>query len=369
MKKVFSIIGSVIYFILALGFAIVYNVASAWIAFVISFGALFTYIFGVFLDKDMVEIGGLSFLGSIALYLFMMGLSYSSNFFLVGSYYFNTLITVVFFVLYFYSKKKNFATSLVTIVSCMPLGYALSILTLSRGGFSFVLTIFAILLAIAGIFTTISANKKFGPHLISLSISAGLAVIALIAVIVENDPEGYYAATYVVFILLGLMLLGSFIFMMKCRGFHNSNEKEAMVATTASVSAPIDKEEKLEEEDTCEKIDRLYAEMKRNEREVAKKEETINLTTEASLPKEEPTLVEPTIEEPTVVEEATIVEESIIEEPKVEVNNDDYLIKTKELDLSSSLDDFLYKDKKDDSLGNLSDYDPMDSLKNLGNDK
>ena len=74
-----------------------------------------------------------------------------------------------------------------------------------------------------------------------------------------------------------------------------------------------------------------------------------------------PSIDEIKIEEP-------IIEEKEIENPK-DLKDEDYLIKTPHVDLSSSLDDFLYHKDPDDSFGSISNYDPMDSLKGLGEDK
>ena len=74
-----------------------------------------------------------------------------------------------------------------------------------------------------------------------------------------------------------------------------------------------------------------------------------------------PSIDEIKIEEP-------VIEEKEIENPK-DLKDEDYLIKTPQVDLSSSLDDFLYHKDEDDSFGSISNYDPMDSLKGLGEDK
>jgi len=385
MKKIFSIIGSIIIFIFVLGFSIFANDPVDWIIFPMMVILLPLYISSIFINNEKMEMVVLSILTGIVVHNICIGIFSGValvNFFASGLVFFNSMIIGAFVVLYFMENKSSFISKIGYFLMVMPFAFSLNLVYYSSAdniAAGIIFGVFALLLGLSAIFAKIGVAQIDGPHVYLGIVALALSIIGYIVFlgIVGQSyllPLGFTEIILIILSIVGLAYL-SYIDkkIEKNKGIStSSNEKyEKSYKESTNVETVEVKKEDIKRHDES---NTFMNPIKEESKEDTIKEDTISPKVDATLdikPEESidsntlntiPSIDEIKIEEP-------IIEEKEIDNPKDLKDDDDYLIKTPHVDLSSSLDDFLYHKDEDDSLGSISNYDPMDSLKGLGEDK
>ena len=385
MKKIFSIIGSIIIFIFVLGFSIFANDPVDWIIFAMMVILLPLYISSIFINNEKMEMVVLSILTGIVVHNICMGIFSGValvNFFASGLVFFNSMIIGAFVVLYFMEYKSSFLSKVGYFLMVMPFAFSLNLVYYS-GAYNIaagiIFGVFALLFGLSVIFARIGIAKIDGPHVYLGIVALALSIIGYIVFlgIVGQSyllPLGFTEIILIILSIVGLAYL-SYIDKKIEKNKEistSSNEKyEKPYKESTNASAMEVKREGIKPQDES---NIFMNPIKEERKEDTIKEDSISPKVDATLDKKSedesidsntlntiPSIDEIKIEEP-------VIEEKEIDDPK-DLEDDDYLIKTPHVDLSSSLDDFLYHKDEDDSLGSISNYDPMDSLKGLGEDK
>lgn len=385
MKKIFSIIGSIIIFIFVLGFSIFANDPVDWIIFAMMVILLPLYISSIFINNEKMEMVVLSILTGIVVHNICIGIFSGValvNFFASGLVFFNSIIIGAFVVLYFMENKSSFISKIGYFLMVMPFAFSLNILYYSSAdniAAGIIFGVFALLLGLSAIFARIGIAKIDGPHVYLGIVSLALSILGNIIFLgIEGQsyllPLGFTEIILIILSIVGLAYLsylGKNIEMNKEVSTSSSEKYENAYKMSTNVETVEVKKEEIKPHDES---NTFINPIKEESKEDTIKEDTISPKVDATLDKKAedesidsntlntiPSIDEIKIEEP-------VIEEKEIENPK-DLKDDDYLIETPNIDLSSSLDDFLYHKDSDDSFGNISNYDPMDSLKGLGEDK
>ena len=348
------------------------------------------YISSIFINNEKMEMVVLSILTGIVVHNICMGIFTRVawlNFFASGLVFFNSIIIGAFVVLYFMENKSSFLSNVCYFLMVMPFAFSLNIVYYSAAyniAAGIIFGVFALLLGLSAIFARISVAKIDGPHVYLGIVAGALSIIGYIVFLgIEGQsyllPLGFTEIILIILSIVGLAYLsyiGKKIEMNKEVSTSSSEKYEnAYKASTNVETMEVKKEEIKPHDESNTFINPIKEESKEDTiKEDTIKEDSISPKVDATLDKKAdeesidsntlntiPSIDEIKIEEP-------IIEEKEIENPK-DLKDDDYLIKTPHVDLSSSLDDFLYHKDEDDSFGSISDYDPMDSLKGLGEDK
>ena len=384
MKKIFSIIGSIIIFIFVLGFSIFANDPVDWIIFPMMVILLPLYISSIFINNEKMEMVVLSILTGIVVHNICIGIFSGValvNFFASGLVFFNSIIIGAFVVLYFMGNKSSFISKIGYFLMVMPFAFSLNILYYSSAdniAAGIIFAVFALLFALSSIFARIGIVKIDGPHVYLGIVSLALSILGNIVFLgIEGQsyllPLGFTEIILIILSIVGLAYLsyiGKKIEKNKEISTSSNEKYEKAYKMSTNVDAMEVKREDIKTQDESKPF---INPIKEERKEDTIKEDSISPKVDANLDKKTyesidsvtlntiPSIDEIKIEEPTI-------EEKEIENPK-DLKDEDYLIKTPYVDLSSSLDDFLYHKDPDDSFGNISNYDPMDSLKGLGEDK
>ena len=385
MKKIFSIIGSIIIFIFVLGFSIFANDPVDWILFAMMVILLPLYISSIFINNEKMEMVVLSILTGIVVHNICMGIFSGLawlNFFASGLIFFNSIIIGAFVVLYFMGNKSSFLSKVGYFFMVMPFAFSLNIVyysTMDNIASGIIFGVFALLFGLSAIFARIGVAKIDGPHVYLGIVALAISIIGYIVFLgIEGQsyllPLGFTEIILIILSIVGLAYL-SYIGKKIEKNKEistSSNEKyvESYKMSTNASAMEVKKEEIKPHDESKPFMNPIKEERK----EDTIKEDSISPKVDSTLeikPDESidsntlntiPSIDEIKIEEP-------IIEEKETDDSKDLKDDDDYLIKTPHVDLSSSLDDFLYHKDEDDSFGSISDYDPMDSLKGLGEDK
>ena len=220
--------------------------------------------------------------------------------------------------------------------------------------------------------------KIDGPHVYLGIVSLALSILGNIVFLgIEGQsyllPLGFTEIILIILSIVGLAYLsyiGKKIEKNKEISTSSNEKYEKAYKMSTNVDAMEVKREDIKTQDESKPF---INPIKEERKEDTIKEDSISPKVDANLDKKTyesiasvalntiPSIDEIKIEEP-------VIEGKEIENTK-DLKDEDYLIKTPHVDLSSSLDDFLYHKDPDDSFGNISNYDPMDSLKGLGEDK
>ena len=384
MKKIFSIIGSIIIFIFVLGFSIFANDPVDWILFAMMVILLPLYISSIFINNEKMEMVVLSILTGIVVHNICMGIFSGValvNFFASGLIFFNSMIIGAFVVLYFMENKSSFLSKVGYFLMVMPFAFSLNIVyysTMDNIAAGIIFGVFALLFGLSAIFARIGVAKIDGPHVYLGIVSLAISIIGYIVFLgIEGQsfllPLGFTEIILIILSIVGLAYL-SYIGKKIEKNKEistSSNEKyvESYKMSTNVETVEVKKEEIKPQDESKPFMNPIKEESK----EDTIKEDSISPKVDATLDIKDDESIDsntlntiPSIDEIKI--EEPIIEEKEIENPK-DLKDDDYLIKTSQVDLSSSLDDFLYHKDEDDSFGSISDYDPMDSLKGLGEDK
>jgi hypothetical protein len=384
MKKIFSIIGSIIIFIFVLGFSIFANDPVDWIIFPMMVILLPLYISSIFINNEKMEMVVLSILTGIVVHNICIGIFSGValvNFFASGLVFFNSIIIGAFVVLYFMENKSSFISKIGYFLMVMPFAISLNILYYSSWdniAAGIIFGVFALLLGLSAIFARIGIAKIDGPHVYLGIVSLALSILGNIIFLgIEGQsyllPLGFTEIILIILSIVGLAYLsyiGKKIEKNKEISTSSNEKYEDAYKMSTNVEAMEVKREDIKTQDESKPF---INPIKEERKEDTIKEDSISPKVDANLDKKTyesidsvtlntiPSIDEIKIEEP-------VIEEKEIENTK-DLKDEDYLIKTPHVDLSSSLDDFLYHKDSDDSFGNISNYDPMDSLKGLGEDK
>ena len=384
MKKIFSIIGSIIIFIFVLGFSIFANDPVDWIIFAMMVILLPLYISSIFINNEKMEMVVLSILTGIVVHNICIGIFSNVailNFFASGLVFFNSIIIGAFVVLYFMENKSSFISKIGYFLMVMPFAFSLNILYYSSWdsiAASIIFGVFALLFALSSIFARIGIAKIDSPHVYLGIVSLALSILGNIVFLgIEGQsyllPLGFTEIILIILSIVGLAYLsyiGKKIEKNKEISTSSNEKYEKAYKMSTNVDAMEVKREDIKTQDESKPF---INPIKEERKEDTIKEDSISPKVDANLDKKTyesidsvalntiPSIDEIKIEEP-------VIEEKEIENTK-DLKDEDYLIKTPHVDLSSSLDDFLYHKDPDDSFGNISNYDPMDSLKGLGEDK
>ena len=384
MKKIFSIIGSIIIFIFVLGFSIFANDPVDWIIFAMMVILLPLYISSIFINNEKMEMVVLSILTGIVVHNICIGIFSNVailNFFASGLVFFNSIIIGAFVVLYFMENKSSFISKIGYFLMVMPFAFSLNILYYSSWdniAAGIIFGVFALLIALSAIFAKIGIAKIDGPHVYLGIVSLALSILGNIVFLgIEGQsyllPLGFTEIILIILSIVGLAYLsyiGKKIEKNKEISTSSNEKYEKAYKMSTNVDAMEVKREDIKTQDESKPF---INPIKEERKEDTIKEDSISPKVDANLDKKTyesidsvalntiPSIDEIKIEEP-------VIEEKEIENTK-DLKDEDYLIKTPHVDLSSSLDDFLYHKDPDDSFGNISNYDPMDSLKGLGEDK
>ena len=385
MKKIFSIIGSIIIFIFVLGFSIFANDPVDWILFAMMVILLPLYISSIFIKNEKMEMVVLSILTGIVVHNICMGIFSGvsfMNFFASGLIFFNSIIIGAFVTLYFMENKSSFLSKLGYFFMVMPFAFSLNIVFYSSFyniAAGIIFGVFALLFGLSAIFARIGVAKIDGPHVYLGIVSLAISIIGYIVFLgIEGQsyllPLGFTEIILIILSIVGLAYL-SYIGkkIEKNKEISTSSNEKYVESYKMSTNAST-MEVKREDIKPQDETNTFMNPIKEESKEDTIKEDSISPKVDSTLeikPDESidsntlntiPSIDEIKIEEP-------IIEEKETDDPKDLKDDDDYLIKTPHDDLSSSLDDFLYHKDPDDSLGSISNYDPMDSLKGLGEDK
>ena len=384
MKKIFSIIGSIIIFIFVLGFSIFANDPVDWIIFPMMVILLPLYISSIFINNEKMEMVVLSILTGIVVHNICIGIFSGValvNFFASGLVFFNSIIIGAFVVLYFMENKSSFMTILGYFLMVMPFAFSLNILYYSSWdniAAGIIFGVFALLLGLSAIFARIGIAKIDGPHVYLGIVSLALSILGYIVFLgIEGQsfllPLGFTEIILIILSIVGLAYL-SYIGKKIEKNKEISTSSNERYEKAYKMSTNVETMEvKREDIKTHDESKPFMNPIKEERKEDTIKEDSISPKVDANLDKksEEP-IDSVTLNTIPSIDEIKI-EEPVIEEKEIEntkdLKDEDYLIKTPHVDLSSSLDDFLYHKDPDDSFGNISNYDPMDSLKGLGEDK
>ena len=384
MKKIFSIIGSIIIFIFVLGFSIFANDPVDWIIFVMMVILLPLYISSIFINNEKMEMVVLSILTGIVVHNICIGIFSGValvNFFASGLVFFNSIIIGAFVVLYFMENKSSFISKIGYFLMVMPFAFSLNILyysSMDNIAAGVIFGVFALLFALSAIFARIGIAKIDGPHVYLGIVSLALSILGIIIFLgIEGQsyllPLGFTEIILIILSIVGLAYLsyiGKKIEKNKEISTSSNEKYEKAYKMSTNVEAMEVKREDIKTQDESKSFTNP---IKEERKEDTIKEDSISPKVDANLDKKAyesidsvtlntiPSIDEIKIEEP-------VIEEKEIENTK-DLKDEDYLIKTPQVDLSSSLDDFLYHKDEDDSFGSISNYDPMDSLKGLGEDK
>jgi hypothetical protein len=384
MKKIFSIIGSIIIFIFVLGFSIFANDPVDWIIFAMMVILLPLYISSIFINNEKMEMVVLSILTGIVVHNICIGIFSNVailNFFASGLVFFNSIIIGAFVVLYFMENKSSFISKIGYFLMVMPFAFSLNILYYSSWdniAAGIIFGVFALLLGLSAIFARIGIAKIDGPHVYLGIVSLALSILGNIIFLgIEGQsyllPLGFTEIILIILSIVGLAYLsyiGKKIEKNKEISTSSNEKYEDAYKMSTNVEAM---EVKREDIKTQDESNTFTNPIKEERKEDSIKEDSISPKVDANLDKKTyesidsvPLNTIPSIDEIKI--EEPVIEEKEIENTK-DLKDEDYLIKTPHVDLSSSLDDFLYHKDSDDSFGNISNYDPMDSLKGLGEDK
>ncbi len=385
MKKIFSIIGSIIIFIFVLGFSIFANDPVDWIIFPMMVILLPLYISSIFINNEKMEMVVLSILTGIVVHNICIGIFSGValvNFFASGLVFFNSIIIGAFVVLYFMENKSSFISKIGYFLMVMPFAFSLNILYYSSAdniAAGIIFAVFALLFALSSIFARIGIAKIDGPHVYLGIVSLALSILGNIVFLgIEGQsyllPLGFTEIILIILSIVGLAYLsyiGKKIEKNKEISTSSNEKYEKAYKMSTNVDAMEVKREDIKTQDESKPF---INPIKEERKEDTIKEDSISPKVDANLDNKSeeesidsvPLNTIPSIDETKIDE--PIIEEKEIENPK-DLKDEDYLIKTPHVDLSSSLDDFLYHKDPDDSFGNISNYDPMDSLKGLGEDK
>ena len=385
MKKIFSIIGSIIIFIFVLGFSIFANDPVDWIIFPMMVILLPLYISSIFINNEKMEMVVLSILTGIVVHNICIGIFSGValvNFFASGLVFFNSIIIGAFVVLYFMENKSSFISKIGYFLMVMPFAFSLNILYYSSAdniAAGIIFAVFALLFALSAIFARIGIAKIDGPHVYLGIVSLALSILGNIVFLgIEGQsyllPLGFTEIILIILSIVGLAYLsyiGKKIEKNKEISTSSNEKYEKAYKMSTNVDAMEVKREDIKTQDESKPF---INPIKEERKEDTIKEDSISPKVDANLDNKSeeesidsvPLNTIPSIDETKIDE--PIIEEKEIENPK-DLKDEDYLIKTPHVDLSSSLDDFLYHKDPDDSFGNISNYDPMDSLKGLGEDK
>lgn len=384
MKKIFSIIGSIIIFIFVLGFSIFANDPVDWIIFAMMVILLPLYISSIFINNEKMEMVVLSILTGIVVHNICIGIFSGValvNFFASGLIFFNSIIIGAFVVLYFMENKSSFISKIGYFLMVMPFAFSLNILyysSMDNIAASIIFEVFALLLGLSAIFARIGIAKIDGPHVYLGIVSLALSILGNIIFLgIEGQsyllPLGFTEIILIILSIVGLAYLsyiGKKIEKNKEISTSSNEKYEKAYKMSTNVETVEVKREDIKTQDESKPF---INPIKEERKEDTIKEDSISPKVDANLDKKSEESIDsvtlntiPSIDEIKI--EEPIIEEKEIENPK-DLKDEDYLIKTPHVDLSSSLDDFLYHKDPDDSFGNISNYDPMDSLKGLGEDK
>lgn len=383
MKKIFSIIGSIIIFIFVLGFSIFANDPVDWIIFAMMVILLPLYISSIFINNEKMEMVVLSILTGIVVHNICIGIFSGfalMNFFASGLIFFNSMIIGAFVVLYFMGNKSSFLSKVGYFLMVMPFCYSLNILyysSIDNIAAGIIFGVFALLLGLSAIFARIGIAKIDGPHVYLGIVSLAISILGYIVFLgIEGQsfllPLGFTEIILIILSIVGLAYLsyiGKKIEKNKEISTSSNEKYENAYKMSTNVETMEVKREDIKPHDESNIINPIKEERK----EDTIKEDSISPKVDANLDKKTMESIDsvtlntiPSIDEIKI--EEPVIEEKEIENPK-DLKDEDYLIKTPHVDLSSSLDDFLYHKDEDDSFGSISNYDPMDSLKGLGEDK
>ena len=384
MKKIFSIIGSIIIFIFVLGFSIFANDPVDWIIFAMMVILLPLYISSIFINNEKMEMVVLSILTGIVVHNICIGFFSNVailNFFASGLVFFNSIIIGAFVVLYFMENKSSFMTILGYFLMVMPFAFSLNILYYSSWdniAAGIIFGVFALLLGLSAIFARIGIAKIDGPHVYLGIVSLALSILGYIVFLgIEGQsfllPLGFTEIILIILSIVGLAYL-SYIGKKIEKNKEISTSSNEKYEKAYKMSTNVETMEvKREDIKTHDESKPFMNPIKEERKEDTIKEDSISPKVDANLDKKSEESIDsvplntiPSIDEIKI--EEPVIEEKETENPK-DLKDEDYLIKTPHVDLSSSLDDFLYHKDPDDSFGNISNYDPMDSLKGLGEDK
>ena len=384
MKKIFSIIGSIIIFIFVLGFSIFANDPVDWIIFAMMVILLPLYISSIFINNEKMEMVVLSILTGIVVHNICIGIFSGValvNFFASGLVFFNSIIIGAFVVLYFMENKSSFISKIGYFLMVMPFAFSLNILYYSSAdniAAGIIFGVFALLFALSAIFARIGIAKIDGPHVYLGIASSAISILGYIVFLgIEGQsfllPLGFTEIILIILSIVGLAYL-SYIGKKIEKNKEISTSSNEKYEDAYKMSTNVETMEvKREDIKTHDESKPFMNPIKEERKEDTIKEDSISPKVDANLDKKSEESIDsvplntiPSIDEIKI--EEPIIEEKEIENPK-DLKDEDYLIKTPHVDLSSSLDDFLYHKDPDDSFGNISNYDPMDSLKALGEDK
>ena len=385
MKKIFSIIGSIIIFIFVLGFSIFANDPVDWIIFPMMVILLPLYISSIFINNEKMEMVVLSILTGIVVHNICIGIFSNVailNFFASGLVFFNSIIIGAFVVLYFMENKSSFISKIGYFLMVMPFAFSLNILYYSSAdniAAGIIFAVFALLFALSAIFARIGIAKIDGPHVYLGIVSLAISILGYIVFLgIEGQSFllhlGFTEIILTILSIVGLAYLsyiGKKIEKNKEISTSSNEKYEKAYKMSTNVETVEVKREDIKPQDESKPF---MNSIKEERKEDTIKEDSISPKVDANLDKKSeeesidsvPLNTIPSIDEIKI--EEPIIEEKEIENPK-DLKDEDYLIKTPHVDLSSSLDDFLYHKDPDDSFGSISNYDPMDSLKGLGEDK
>ena len=384
MKKIFSIIGSIIIFIFVLGFSIFANDPVDWIIFAMMVILLPLYISSIFINNEKMEMVVLSILTGIVVHNICIGIFSNVailNFFASGLVFFNSIIIGAFVVLYFMENKSSFISKIGYFLMVMPFAFSLNILYYSSWdniAAGIIFGVFALLLGLSAIFARIGVAKIDGPHVYLGIVSLALSILGNIIFLgIEGQsyllPLGFTEIILIILSIVGLAYL-SYIGKKIEKNKEISTSSNEKYEDAYKMSTNVETMEvKREDIKTHDESKPFINPIKEERKEDTIKEDSISPKVDANLDKKSEESIDsvpldtiPSIDEIKI--EEPVIEEKEIENTK-DLKDEDYLIKTPHVDLSSSLDDFLYHKDPDDSFGNISNYDPMDSLKGLGEDK
>ena len=384
MKKIFSIIGSIIIFIFVLGFSIFANDPVDWIIFAMMVILLPLYISSIFINNEKMEMVVLSILTGIVVHNICIGIFSNVailNFFASGLIFFNSIIIGAFVVLYFMENKSSFISKIGYFLMVMPFAFSLNILYYSSWdniAAGVIFGVFALLLGLSAIFARIGVAKIDGPHVYLGIVSLALSILGNIIFLgIEGQsyllPLGFTEIILIILSIVGLAYL-SYIGKKIEKNKEISTSSNEKYEKAYKMSTNVETMEvKREDIKTHDESKPFINPIKEERKEDTIKEDSISPKVDANLDKKSEESIDsvpldtiPSIDEIKI--EEPVIEEKEIENTK-DLKDEDYLIKTPHVDLSSSLDDFLYHKDPDDSFGNISNYDPMDSLKGLGEDK
>ena len=218
MKKIFSIIGSIIIFIFVLGFSIFANDPVDWIIFAMMVILLPLYISSIFINNEKMEMVVLSILTGIVVHNICIGIFSGValvNFFASGLVFFNSIIIGAFVVLYFMENKSSFISKIGYFLMVMPFAFSLNILYYSSWdniAAGIIFAVFALLFALSAIFARIGIVKIDGPHVYLGIVSLALSILGNIVVLgIEGQsyllPLGFTEIILIILSIVGLAYL------------------------------------------------------------------------------------------------------------------------------------------------------------------